>query len=67
MLGKTSVAIKGGDWAVIATEKKVIGNLRLTNMFRISKQIGCVMTGRTGKNWKMMKNLIFILLNIKLL
>ena len=48
--GITSVAIKSGDCAVVATQKKVTEKLidpdTVTHLFRITKQIGCVMTGR---------------------
>lgn len=48
--GITSVAIKSGDCAVIATQKKVTEKLidpsTVTHIFRITKQIGAVMTGR---------------------
>ncbi|XP_055859007.1 proteasome subunit alpha type-6-like [Episyrphus balteatus] len=48
--GITSVAIKSGDCAVIATQKKVTEKLidpsTVTHIFRITKQIGVVMTGR---------------------
>ena len=68
--GYTSVAIKSGDCAVIATQKKVtetpIDPSTVRHMFRITKKIGCVMTGCIGKNWQMIKH-SFILLNIKLL
>jgi len=48
--GITSVAVKCDDTAVIATQKKVTEKLidpsTVTHMFRITKNIGCVMTGR---------------------
>uniref|UniRef100_A0A1B0CBQ7 Proteasome subunit alpha type n=1 Tax=Lutzomyia longipalpis TaxID=7200 RepID=A0A1B0CBQ7_LUTLO len=48
--GLTSVALKGKDVAVVATEKKVPDKLvdpkTITHLYRITKNIGCVMTGR---------------------
>lgn len=49
----TSVALKSGDCAVVATQKKVteknIVPETVTHLFGITKEIGCVMTGRIGK------------------
>ncbi|EDW01186.1 proteasome subunit alpha type-6 [Drosophila grimshawi] len=46
----TSVALKSGDCAVVATQKKVteknIVPETVTHLFGITKEIGCVMTGR---------------------
>ncbi|EDW58774.1 proteasome subunit alpha type-6 [Drosophila novamexicana] len=46
----TTVALKSGDCAVVATQKKVteknIVPETVTHLFGITKQIGCVMTGR---------------------
>lgn len=48
--GLTSVAVKGPSIAVVATQKKVAEKLidpsTVTHLFRITKNIGCVMTGR---------------------
>jgi 20S proteasome subunit alpha 1 len=48
--GNTSVALKGKDVAVVATQKKVPDKLidpeTVTHLFRITKSIGCVMTGK---------------------
>lgn len=52
--GLTSVAVKGIDVAVVATQKKIpdktIDPSTVTHLFRITKNIGCVMTGRIGKS-----------------
>lgn len=46
----TSVAVKGPNIAVVATQKKVSEKLidpkTVTHLFRITQSIGCVMTGR---------------------
>jgi len=48
--GLTSVALKGTNVAVVATEKKISEKLidasTVSHLFRITKSIGCVMTGR---------------------
>ena len=48
--GLTSVALKGPNVAVIATQKKIPDKLidpkTITHVYRITKYIGCVMTGR---------------------
>lgn len=48
--GLTSVALKGQTIAIVATQKKVSEKLidpaTVTHLFRITKDIGCVMTGR---------------------
>lgn len=58
--GLTSVALKGKDVAVIATQKKIpdktIDPSTVTHMYRITKFIGCVMTGRIGIYWKQITN-----------
>lgn len=48
--GNTSVALKGKDIAIVATQKKIPDKLidpnTVTHLFRITKNIGCVMTGK---------------------
>ena len=50
--GNTSVALKGKDIAVVATQKKVPDKLidpeTVSHMSRITKRIGCVMTGKVA-------------------
>lgn len=47
--GQTSVAVKGADTAVIATQKRIPDKLidasSVTHLYRITDTIGCVMTG----------------------
>uniref|UniRef100_A0A023EL07 Proteasome subunit alpha type n=1 Tax=Aedes albopictus TaxID=7160 RepID=A0A023EL07_AEDAL len=48
--GLTSIALKGKDVAVVATQKKfpdkLIDPTTVTHLYRLTKSIGCVMTGR---------------------
>lgn len=48
--GLTSIALKGKDVAVVATQKKIPDKLidpsTVTHLYRITRNIGCVMTGR---------------------
>lgn len=47
------MALKGQNVAVVATQKKISEKLvdpsTVTHLFRITKNIGSVMTGRIGK------------------
>lgn len=53
--GLTSVALKGTNVAVVATQKKISEKLidasTVSHLFRITQSIGCVMTGRIGEKF----------------